>query len=136
MNMIRQHCIVWTIGLVFFSLVVALIVYACVYQRGLHPKLVYECSIEHAITVCSKLSEWVRERKPGEWVPFNMFHMLYDKQIPDNKCLFATYEARVVRFIPHEFHAVKGEFEETPGATNTIYVYTCNKRYAASVYAP
>ena len=132
----RRHYVLWTARLLFLFITVSLIMYTCIYQSGLHPKLVYECRLEHAETVCPEISEWARERKPWEWVPFSMIPKLYAKPVPDNKCQFATYEHKIVRIIPYTFHAVKGEFEETHGMTNTIYVYTCDKRYAPLVYEP
>ena len=136
MNTKKLHRLLWTVRLLFLIIIVSLIMYTCIYQSGLHPKLVYECSLEHAETVCPEISKWVRERKPWEWVPFSMIPNFYDKPVPENKCLFATYEHKIVRFVPDTFHAVYGEFEEIKGASNTIYVYTCNKRYSVSVHMP
>ena len=83
MNTKKLHRLLWTVRLLFLIIIVSLIMYTCIYQSGLHPKLVYECSLEHAETVCPEISEWVGEGKPREWVPFSMIRMVYDKAVPD-----------------------------------------------------
>ena len=136
MNTIILHRLLWTVRLLFLIIIICLIMYTCIYQSGLHPKLVYECSLEHAETVCPEISEWVGEGKPWQRVPFDLIPKFYDKPVQDNKCLLAIYQLKIVRLNPYTFHAVKGRFEMIPAESNTIYVYSFDKRYAPKVYEP
>ena len=136
MTLFRQHPYVT----VMISLVVVIsaitVGFLCNYYHDLQPKLVYECSLDYAKVQCPEVVAWVMERNPWERVPDSLSYQICDKQVPNTKLLIATYEYKIVRFVPYTFHAVKGDILTENGSPKTLYFYTWDKRYAPMASAP
>lgn len=136
MTLLRQHPYV-TVMVSFVGAIAAITMgFLGNYYHNLHPKLVYECRLDYAKGQCPEVAVWVRERNPWERVPESIAYKIYDKPIPNTRLLIATYENKIVRFVPYTFHAVKGDIVTEKGISKTLYFYTWNKRYAPMAFAP
>ena len=135
MTLVRRHSYIAAIGLVM-AIAAMPISFLYTYYRNLNPKLVFECSLDHAKGRCPEAIEWAKERDLREFVPHNIIKKIYEGPVPENQLLLATYEKQIVRFIPYSFHAVKGVIKTTSGLPDTFYIYAWDKRYAPMVFGP
>ena len=136
MTLIRRHpYMTASIGLAV-AIVAKPMGFLYTYYSNLNPKLIFECRLDHAKVRCPEAVEWAKERDLWEFVPHNIIEKVYEGNVPDNKLLLATYESKIVRFVPFSFHAVKGVIKTTSGAPGTFYIYSWDKRYAPMAFGP
>ena len=99
------------------------------YNANLHPRLVLELPVSE----CSDLSFGSRYTYGFGWAVDELCEkngVLLDRPV------FALQGRRAVRFVPRQFHAVKGKLEVEVADENTVYFYSYHKRYIPIIMEP
>lgn len=107
----------------FAGLFLAGIIPLGLYYWNLNPNLIAEFTVDEVHDRCPEMKEWVLHRTDWEWVPFVFLPKIVKIPNSGDKCMFAIYETKIVRFEPYTFHATKGRLVMTNGSEKTIYIF-------------